>query len=92
MGLVSREVGDGWNNLAGPTSGRFKSYRSGGSRISLRARSILITFIIFGNSSCIILAVVRSSLLLLSFHLHSLFFRSYLVSLQYFDDFYHIRQ
>ena len=74
------------------TSGKFKSYRSGGSRISLRARSILITFIIFGNSSCIILAVVRSTLLLLSFHLHSLFFRSYLVSLQYFDDFYHIRQ
>ena len=74
------------------TSGRFKSYRSGGSRISLRARSILITFIIFGNSSCIIFAVVRSTLLLLSFHLHSLFFRSYLVSLQYFDDFYHIRQ
>ena len=74
------------------TSGRFKSYRSGGSRISLRARSILITFIIFGNSSCIILAVVRSTLVLLSFHLHSLFFRSYLVSLQYFDDFYHIRQ
>ena len=75
-----------------PTSGRFKSYRSGGSRISLRARSILITFIIFDNSSCIILAVVRSTLLLLSFHLHSLFFRSYLVSLQYFDHFYHIRQ
>ena len=74
------------------TSGRFKSYRSRGSRISLRARSILITFIIFGNSSCIIIAVVRSTLLLLSFHLHSLFFRSYLVSLQYFDDFYHIRQ
>ena len=69
------------------TSGRFKSYRSGGSRIILRARSILMTFIIFGNSSCIIFAVVRSTLLLLHFHLHSLFFRSYLASLQYFDDF-----
>ena len=46
-----------------------------------------MTFIIFGNSSCIIFAVVRSTLLLLHFHLHSLFFRSYLVSLQYFDDF-----
>ena len=69
------------------TSGRFKSYRSGGSRIILRARSILMTFIIFGNSSCIIFAVVRSTLLLLHFHLHSLFFRSYLVSLQYVDDF-----
>ena len=69
------------------TSGRFKSYRSGGSCIILRARSILMTFIIFGNSSCIIFAVVRSTLLLLHFHLHSLFFRSYLVSLQYFDDF-----
>ena len=30
-----------------PTSGRFKSYRSGGSRIILRARSILMTFIYF---------------------------------------------
>ena len=69
------------------TSGRFKSYRSGGSRIILRARSILMTFIIFGNSSCIIFAVVRSTLLLLHFHLRSLFFRSYLVSLQYVDDF-----
>ena len=69
------------------TSGRFKSYRSGGSRIILRARSILMTFIIFGNSTCIIFAVVRSTLLLLHFHLHSLFFRRYLVSLQYFDDF-----
>ena len=48
---------------------------------------LLYTFIIFGNSSCIIFAVVRSTLLLLHFHLHSLFFRSYLVSLQYFDDF-----
>ena len=46
-----------------------------------------MTFIIFGNSSCIIFAVVRSTLFLLHFHLHSLFFRSYLVSLQYFDDF-----
>ena len=53
--------------------------------------NILMTFIIFGNSSCIIFAVVRSTLLLLHFLLHSLFFRSYLVSLQYFDDFYHIR-
>ena len=48
---------------------------------------LLYTFIIFGNSSCIIFAVVRSTLLLLHFYLHSLFFRSYLVSLQYFDDF-----
>ena len=48
---------------------------------------LLYTFIIFGNSSCIIFAVVRSTLLLLHFHLHSLFFRSYLVSLKYFDDF-----
>ena len=48
---------------------------------------LLYTFIIFGNSSCIIFAVVRSTLLLLHFHLQSLFFRSYLVSLQYLDDF-----
>ena len=46
-----------------------------------------MTFIIFGNSSCIIFAVVRSTLLLLHFHLYSLFFRSYIVSLQCFDDF-----
>ena len=58
------------------TSGRFKSYRSGRSRIILRARSILMTFFIFGNSSCIIFAVVRSTLLLLHFHLHSLCFRN----------------
>ena len=74
------------------TSRRFKSYRSGRSRIILRARSVSMTFFLSGNSSCIIFAVVRSTLLLLHFLLHSLFFRSYLVSLQYFDDFYHIRQ
>ena len=51
-----------------------------------------MTFIIFDKSSCIIFAVVRSTLLLWHFLLHSLFFRSYLVSLQYFDDFYHVRQ
>ena len=56
------------------TSGRFKSYRSGGSRIILRARSLLMTFIIFDKSSCIIFAVVRSTLLLWHFLLHSLFF------------------
>ena len=54
--------------------------------------NMLMAFIIFGNSSSIIFAVVRSTLLLLHFLLHSLFFRSYLVSLQYFDDFYHIRR
>ena len=48
-------------------SDRFKSYRSGRSRIILRARSVLMTLIIFGNSSCIIFAVVRSTLLLLDF-------------------------
>ena len=52
-------------------------------------RSILMTFTIFGNSSCIIFAVVRSTL---HFFLHSLFFRSYLVSPAIFDGFYHIRQ
>ena len=51
-----------------------------------------MAFIIFDKSSCIMFAVVRSTLLLLHFLLHSLFFRSYLVSLQYFDGFYHIRQ
>ena len=35
--------------------------------------NILMAFIIFGNSSSIIFAVVRSTLLLLSFHLHSQF-------------------
>ena len=55
------------------TSGRLKSYRSGRSRIILRARSILMTLII---CSCIIFAVVRSTLLLLHFHLHSLCFRN----------------
>ena len=51
-----------------------------------------MAFIIFGKSSCIICAVVRSTLLLLSvFILHSLFPRSSaLCSLQYFDGFYHI--
>ena len=49
------------------TSDRFKSYRSGRSRITLRARSVLMISIIFGNSSCIIFAVVRSTLLLLDF-------------------------
>ena len=33
----------------------------------------LMAFIIFGNSSSIIFAFVRSTLLLLSFHLHSQF-------------------
>ena len=62
------------NVRLGRTSGRFKSYRSGGSRIILRARSLLMTFIILDKSSCIIFAVVRSTLLLLHFLLHSLFF------------------
>ena len=35
--------------------------------------NILMAVIIFGKSSCIIVAVVRSTLLLLSFHLHSQF-------------------
>ena len=43
------------------TSPRVKSHRSGRSRIILRARSILMTFLIFGSSSCIIFAVVRST-------------------------------
>ena len=51
------------------TSGRFKSYRSGRSRIILRARSVSMTFFLSGNSSCIIFAVVRSTLLLLDFSL-----------------------
>ena len=63
-----------WNASCLDTSGRFKSYRSGGSRIILRARSLLMTFIIFDKSSCIIFAVVRSTLLLWHFLLHSLFF------------------
>ena len=49
------------------TSGRFKSYRSGRSRIILRARSVSMTFFLSGNSSCISFAVVRSTLLLLDF-------------------------
>ena len=54
--------------------------------------NIFMAFIIFDKSSCIMFAVVRSTSLLLHFLLHSLFFRSYLVSLQYFHGFYHIRQ
>ena len=37
--------------------GRFKSHRSGGSRISLRVRSILVTFCIYLCSSYIILVL-----------------------------------
>ena len=46
-----------------------------------------MTLIIFGNSSCIIFAVVRSTLWLLSFHLHSLCLRIQPVCPQCFDDF-----
>ena len=60
--------------------------------VTLCPCNILMAFIIFDKSSCIMFAVVRSTLLLLHFLLHSLFFRSYLVSPQYFDGFYHIRQ
>ena len=62
----------------GPTSPRVKSYRSGRSRIILRARrarSLFMTFLIFGSSSCIILAVVRSTFVAFALHLHSLCFR-----------------
>ena len=58
-------VGSGSFPIA--TSGRFKSYRSGRSRIILRARSVSMTFFLSGNSSCIIFAVVRITLLLLDF-------------------------
>ena len=37
--------------------GRFKSHRSGGSRISLRVRSILVTFFIYFCSAYIILVL-----------------------------------
>ena len=40
-----------FKSLIRHTSGRFKSYRSGGSRIILRARSLLMAFIIFDKSS-----------------------------------------
>ena len=60
----------------GPTSPRVKLYRSGRrsgrSRIILRARSILMTFLIFSSSSCIIFAVVRSTFV--AFALSSAFF------------------
>ena len=60
--------------------------------VTLCPCNILMAFIIFDKSSCIMFAVVRSTLLLWHVLLHSLFFRSYLVSLQYFHGFYHIRQ
>ena len=43
--------------------GRFKSRRSGGSRISLRVRSILVTFCIYFCSSYIIFILVLCAML-----------------------------
>ena len=54
--------------------------------------NILMAVIIFGKSSCIIVAVVRSTLLLLSFHLHSLCLRNQPVFPQFFDNFILLRQ
>ena len=60
--------------------------------VTLCPCNILMTFIIFGNSSCIIFAVVRSTLLLLSFHLHSLCLRNQPVFPQFFENFILLRQ
>ena len=55
--------------------GRFKSRRSGGSRISLRVRSILVTFCMYFCSSYIIfilyISVVRNALFLFHFQFSS---------------------
>ena len=74
------------------TTGRFKSYRWGQSRIILRTRGYFDDVFIFGSSSCIIFAVVRTALLLLHFHAHSLCFLNQLVCPQYCEDFFHIRR